>query len=73
MSQLASILANKDKTGREPSEIRAHLSTEPHLSEADSLDDVLVCQREDFVATHCIPHLSEIRVALLTQKLLGTI
>lgn len=58
---------------RKATEIHTHFSTESHLSEGDGLDNVLVCQCEDLVSTHCIPHLSEIRVTLLTQKLLGTI
>lgn len=44
-----------------------YLKTDSDLSEADSLDNVFVCECEDLISTHCIPHLSENRVSLLTQ------
>lgn len=28
------------------------------LSKADSFHNVFVCQRQDLISTHCIPHLS---------------
>lgn len=49
--------------------IRINSFSNSHLSKADSLDNVLVCQCEDLVSTHRIPHLSEIKITLSTQTL----
>lgn len=64
-------VVNKHKTSTKLP-LFARILSSTHLSEADGLDDVLVCQCEDLVSTHRIPHLSENKVTLSTQKQFGT-
>lgn len=38
--------------------IQKHMMKCTDLSKADSFHNVFVCQRQDLISTHCIPHLS---------------